>query len=107
MSGRIFSYPFGFKVWSILRNVQRYPFGYNKLHLEPKGSIGLYQVVIDPVTGESITNILKLLNDPILTDMVIQIGKEFGNLAKGDNATNTPGMNSMYVLTREQIAHIP
>jgi hypothetical protein len=36
LSGKIFLHPFGFKVWLILRNVQRYPFGYNKLHLEPK-----------------------------------------------------------------------
>lgn len=34
-------------------------------------------------------------------------GKEFGNLAQGDAATNTPGTDSIFVMTHEQTRQIP
>ena len=34
-------------------------------------------------------------------------GKEFGNLAQGDTLTNTPGTNSIHVLTHNEIRQIP
>ena len=64
--------------------------------------------VIHPVTGESITKYKKLIDDPITARTWSRaFGKEFGNLAQGDTATNTPGTNSIYVMTHEQILQIP
>jgi hypothetical protein len=34
-------------------------------------------------------------------------GKEFGNLAQGDAATNTPGTDSIFVMTHAEILRIP
>ena len=64
--------------------------------------------VIHPVTGESITKYKKLMNDPATADTWSRaFGKEFGNLAQGDDVTNTPGTDSIFVLTHDQILHIP
>jgi hypothetical protein len=64
--------------------------------------------VIHPTTGESITKYTRLQNDPLLRDTWARaFGKEFGNLAQGDTATNTPGTDTIFVLTHEQIKQIP
>jgi hypothetical protein len=34
-------------------------------------------------------------------------GKEFGNQAQGDTKTSTPGTDSIFVLTEEEIKNIP
>lgn len=61
-----------------------------------------------PVTGKSITKYKKLVTDPLLNHTWEHaFGKEFGNLAQGDDATNTPGTNSIHVLTKDQITTIP
>jgi hypothetical protein len=60
------------------------------------------------VTGESITKYKKLVDDPITQHVWSRaFGKEFGNLAQGDAATNTPGTDSIFVMTYEQIRRIP
>ena len=64
--------------------------------------------VIHPVTGESITKYKKLVDDPITQHIWSRaFGKEFGNLAQGDAATNTPGTDSIFVMTHAQIPRIP
>jgi len=64
--------------------------------------------VIHPTTGKTISKYHVLLKDPLLRDTWSRaFGKEFGNLAQGDPTTNTPGTNSIYVLTHDQIKHIP
>ena len=64
--------------------------------------------VIHPTTGEAITKYKTLQNDPLLRDTWARaFGKEFGNLAQGDTTTNTPGTDTIFVLTHEQIAAIP
>ena len=64
--------------------------------------------VIHPTTGATITKYKILQKDPLLRQLWEQaFGKEFGNLAQGDNATNTPGTNSIVVLTHAQIRTIP
>jgi hypothetical protein len=64
--------------------------------------------VIHPVTGESITKYKTLVNDPITARTWTRaFGKEFGNLAQGDTTTNTPGTDAIFVMTHEQILHIP
>ncbi|KAL7426973.1 hypothetical protein ACHAXH_000515 [Discostella pseudostelligera] len=64
--------------------------------------------VIHPITGKSITNYKKLAADPVMRDTWARaFGKEFGNLALGDNATKTPGTDSIFVLMHDQIRQIP
>ena len=64
--------------------------------------------VTHPVTGETITKYNKLIADPITRQVWSRaFGKEFGNLAQGDNVTNTPGTDSIFVMTHEQILRIP
>jgi hypothetical protein len=46
----------------------------------------------------------KLVDDPITQHVWSRaFGKEFGNLAQGDAATNTPGTNSIFVMTHDEI----
>ena len=65
-------------------------------------------LVIHPVTKEPITSYKRLSKDPLLK-LIWQtaFGKEFGNLAQGDNRTGQIGTNSIFVLTHEQIKNIP
>jgi hypothetical protein len=61
-----------------------------------------------PTTGESITKYKRLQNDPLLRGTWARaFGKEFGNLSQGDAATNTPGTDSIFVHTHNQIKQIP
>ena len=63
-----------------------------------------------PTMGEIITKYQKLANDPdpeIRTTWQNGLGKEFGNMAQGDNRTNTKGMDAIFVLTHDQIKAIP
>ena len=64
--------------------------------------------VIHPVTGTSIIQYKKLKDDPATGPLwTAAFGKEFGNLTQGDNLTNTPGTDAMFILSHEQIANIP
>jgi hypothetical protein len=64
--------------------------------------------VTHPVMGKSITKYNKLIADPITRQVWSRaFGKEFGNLAQGDNITNTPGVDSIFVMTHKQILHTP
>ena len=63
---------------------------------------------IHPVTGETIANIKKLARDPITWETWwTGSGKEFGNMAQGDNKAGTPGRNSIFAMTHDQIAKMP
>ena len=66
--------------------------------------------VVHPTTGEVITKYQKLAKDPgpeIRTTWRNSLGKEFGNMAQGDDKTNTKGMDAIFVLTHDQIKAIP
>ncbi len=63
--------------------------------------------VTHPVTGKTITKYNELIPDPITRQVWSRaFGTEFGNLAQGDNVTNTPGTDSIFVMTHEQILRI-
>ena len=63
---------------------------------------------IHPVTGEHMTNYMKLKKDPATTDVWSRaFGKEFGGLAQGDDLTREKGTNTVVVMTHEEIAKIP
>ena len=64
--------------------------------------------VIHPITGQTITTYSKLQRDPLLQDVwATAFGKEFGNLAQGDQRTQTPGTDAIFVLSPSQIKLIP
>eukprot|EP00956_Cyclotella_meneghiniana_P014503 scaffold21710_cov36-Cyclotella_meneghiniana.AAC.1 len=61
-----------------------------------------------PVTGEVITKYKKLINIPQMRDVwTTAFGKEFGNLAQGDDKTGEKGTNSIFVMSHKDIANIP
>ena len=63
--------------------------------------------VVHPVPGETITNYKKLQADPILQELWSRAwGKEFGNMAQGDVLTQTPGTNSIFVISHDKIGCI-
>ena len=64
--------------------------------------------VIHPTTGDTITKYKLLQKDPLLRETWEHaFGKEFVNLAQGDKETNTPGTDSIRVLTHDQTNNIP
>jgi hypothetical protein len=64
--------------------------------------------VTHPTTGELITSYKELARDPITKEIWMDaFGKEFGNQAQGDKKTGTPGTDSYFVLTHDQIKTIP
>jgi hypothetical protein len=78
------------------------------LHTDPLTLQPLCFAVIHPTTGKSITKYKRLQNNPLLRNTWARaFGKEFVNLAQGDAATNTPGTNTIFVLTHNQIKQIP
>ena len=63
--------------------------------------------IVHLTTGEAITKYKTLQKDPLLHDTWAHaFGKEFGNHAQGDTTTNTPGTDTILVLTHQQIAAI-
>eukprot|EP00804_Cyclotella_cryptica_P025030 CCRYP_015953-RB/>CCRYP_015953-RB protein AED:0.31 eAED:0.30 QI:0/0/0/1/0/0.33/3/0/681 len=61
-----------------------------------------------PFTGETITKYKKLINIPQMREIwTTAFGKEFGNLAQGDNKTGETGTNSIFVMAHDDIANIP
>ena len=63
--------------------------------------------VVHPDTGETITSYKKLINDLRMSKTwMTGFGKEFGNLAKGDNEIGTPRMNALHVKDFEDIRNI-
>jgi len=60
------------------------------------------------ITGETITKYRKLIKDPHTKDIwSLAFGKEFGNLAQGDEVTGTEGTNSVFVISHDDIKTIP
>ena len=64
--------------------------------------------VIHPVTGEHITNYMRLKKDPVTAPTWERsFGKKFSSLAQGDDLTGEKGTNTVRVMTHEEIAQIP
>merc|ERR1711966_341571 len=64
--------------------------------------------VVHPETGETITSYRKLAKDAVTKETwTTGFGKEFGNLAQGDDKTGTPGLDAIRVMTLEEIKKIP
>lgn len=64
--------------------------------------------VVHSVTGKTITKYKELISDPLYRKLwMTAFGKEFGNLAQGDNKTGTKGTNAVFVMSHDEIAKIP
>ncbi len=64
--------------------------------------------MIHPKTGETITSCKKLMHDPTTRDTwQTAFGKDFGGMAQGDNKTGQQGTDSIFVMTHDNIRHIP
>ena len=64
--------------------------------------------VIHPITGEHISSYNKLAKDPATKEVwTTSLGKEFGNIAQGDKKTGEKGTDCVFVMTPEQVQHIP
>ena len=65
-------------------------------------------LVVHPVSGETISKYHILAKDPLTKETwTIAWGKEWGNLAQGDEKTNTAGTDSLFVMTHKDIWNIP
>ena len=64
--------------------------------------------MVHPDTGETVTQYNKLANDHNNAELRelwrTGFGKEVGRMAQGDDKTNTPGTNCMFVMSHAQIA---
>ena len=66
--------------------------------------------VVHPKPGKAITKYQRLADnpDPVLHETWrTGFGKNFVKMAQGDTKTDTPGMNTIFVLTHDKISHIP
>jgi len=64
--------------------------------------------VIHPPTGKLISKYAEIANNPEIAKVwPTAFGKEFGELAQGDNKTGAKGTNSLIVITHDKIRNIP
>jgi hypothetical protein len=73
-----------------------------------KTAIDIYHFcapVVHLVTGGTISKYRKLAKDPVT--WTTAFGKEFENLAQGDQKTNTAGTDSIFIIERHEIHKIP
>jgi hypothetical protein len=58
------------------------------------------------VTGKTISSYKQLMNNPATAEVwQIAFGKDFGGMAQGNNKTGQRGTNTMFVMTRDEVAH--
>ncbi len=62
--------------------------------------------MVHPVTGQTISSYKKLMNN-LATAEVWQMvfGRDLGGMAQKDNKTGQKGMNTMFVMTHNKLAH--
>ena len=62
--------------------------------------------MVYPVTGKTISSYKQLMNN-LATAEVWQtaFGKDFGDMAQGNNKTGQRGTNTMFVMTSDEVAH--
>ena len=58
--------------------------------------------------GRNISNYKKLAKDPVTKETwTTALGKEFGNIAQGDNKTGEQWTGCVFVMTHAEVANIP
>ncbi len=65
--------------------------------------------MVHPVTGKTISSYKRLMNNPTTAEMwQTAFGKDFSGMAQGeDRKTGQKGTNSIFVMTYNEISHIP
>ncbi len=64
--------------------------------------------VVHLVTGEHIMSYKRLMNDLAMAKTwQTAFGKDFGRMAAGDNKTSQKGINSIFVMTHDEIRALP
>jgi hypothetical protein len=60
--------------------------------------------IVHPITGETISSYIKLMNDPARAEIwQTAFGKDFEGMAQGDNKMGQKGTNPMFVMTHDEI----
>jgi hypothetical protein len=63
--------------------------------------------MVHPITKETISSYKKLMNDPATAEMwQTAFGKDFGGMLQGNNKTGQKGMNTMFVMTHDDIHQV-
>ncbi len=58
------------------------------------------------VTGKTVSSYKKLMHDPATAKVwQMAFGRDFGSMAQGDNKMGQKGMNAMFVMSHNEIAH--
>ncbi len=61
-----------------------------------------------PTTGELISSYKRLMNNPHTAEVwMTAFGKDFGGMSQGDNKTGQKGTNAMFIISPQDIPHIP
>ncbi len=64
--------------------------------------------MVHPTTGKTISSYKCLMQDPATAKTwQTAFGKDFGDMAQGNNKTGQKDMNSIFVMTHKEIAKIP
>ena len=63
--------------------------------------------VVHPVTGETISKHQTLARYTVIKETWTAWGKELGNLAQGDDKTSTKVMDSLFLMSPDDIRNIP
>ena len=64
--------------------------------------------MVHPITGETISSYKRLMRDPATAEVWQTVfGKEFGGMVQADNKTGQKGVNSIFVMTHDEIKLIP
>ncbi len=62
--------------------------------------------MVHPVTGKTVSSCKKLMHDPATAEVwQIAFGRDFGSMAQGDNKTGQKGIDTMFVMSHNEIAH--
>jgi hypothetical protein len=66
-------------------------------------------LMVHSITGKTISSYKRLMKDPTTAETSWQLafGKDFGGMAKGEKKTGQKGINSIFVMTRDEISRIP
>jgi hypothetical protein len=64
--------------------------------------------MVHPTTGETISSYKHLMHDPDTSEVwQTAFGKDFGGMAQGDNKMGQKRMNSIFVMTHDEIRALP
>jgi hypothetical protein len=64
--------------------------------------------MVHPITSKTISSYKRLMNNPTTAETwQTAFGKDFSGVVQGDHKTGQKGTNSIFVMTHNEISHIP